>query len=277
MLNSFDLADIIGSILVLAILAYTAYRVLAIRRESSGGPYRNQALGIGLVSAALAVYFLEHLVYSYVPTSNTTEAFFGPPGLPTFILILLLLFYVVDSFVLTVRRSDPLLRDNFHWRRVRLVLWPLIVCSGVLVSVENFVFQMWEGYAPGTPPWWVPAVFVSMLGSSVVNAIMSPLAWWRTKDPILRRQIVWFGPFVILFWLGQLWFSYSPRGSVEGLFVFYALFLASGYCLLRSAGSLALPHSLSGNAIEHGGKGPSATTVTKQHAPAIHLISKLKG
>jgi len=233
MLSGLELANLIVSTLILALLAYTAYDAFTIRGKSSVGPYRNQALGIGLMALALAVYSTEHFVYSYYPPNTPTPISLGLPvgplGLSTFILTLLLLFGLVDLSALSGRKLDPLHKDRLHWSRVRFVLWPLFIVSGATVAGEDLVFQVWKGYSPGTPPWWVPAVFVAFLGTSIVNAIVLLLTIRRTKELVLRRQLAWFGLFAFLFWTGQ---------------IFYALFLISGYCLLRSAKSLSPAHTL---------------------------------
>jgi hypothetical protein len=244
MLGNFDLVNVAVSVLILAILTYTAYKAISIWRATSVGPLRFQAIGIGLVATAFAFFLLNQVAYYYIPISYTaqctqcTPGSGGPAGLPLMLLVLLLLFYEVDSSVLAGRRFDPLHRDTLHWSRVRIVLWPLIAGLGMIIAVENVVNQMWRGFAPGTPPFWIPAAFVSIGGPLILGLVMLPLTAWRAKDPAVRIQLAWFGLFAILFFLGLLSLP-VPLDSGTVLLVFCAFFLSSTFCLLMSVRSLA--------------------------------------
>jgi uncharacterized membrane protein len=251
MLSNFDLVNITVSVLILAMLTYTAYKAFSIWRATSVGPFRNQAIGIGLLATSFAVFLLNQVAYYYIPLKYTaqctqcTPGEGGPAGLPTFLLVLLLLFYEVDSSVPAGRRLDPLHRDTLRWSWVRIVLWPLIAGLGMIIAVEDIVYQVWRGFAPGTPPFWVPAAIVSIGVPLILGLIMLPLTAWRAKDSVLRIQLAWFGLFAILFFLGQLFLPFSLDSGVV-LLVFCAFFLSSAYCLLMSARSLAESYSHAG-------------------------------
>src|SRR5579864_7773784 len=110
----------VSAVLLILAFAYTSYWAFGIRHALAVERYKNQALGIGLIAIALGLIILNPGNPSTVPGVAFLQA------LPL-TLLEVFTFYWVDASVLASRRSDPLLRDTFRWRRLRFVLWAIII------------------------------------------------------------------------------------------------------------------------------------------------------
>jgi hypothetical protein len=194
------------------IFLFPAYWAFDIRRALAVRLYRNQALGIALVSVG---FFVFGIVVS---------------TLVTYDLALLIIFYWLDSSVLAARRSDPLLRDTLHWTRLRIVVWALVLI-GLGVSTAFVLINGDITYIPSDvvgmnlatlPDFAVPLVALVLL----------PLVARRSKDHALRRHISWFGVFAVL------QFAAILGATVLGGASYFVGFAFGGYCLFRSARAL---------------------------------------
>lgn len=217
---------ITGGVLSQALFAYTAYWAFNIRRALVVRVYRNQALGIGLVALSWILIFFNNIFFGGVLFTEFV-AFFAINNL-----VGLMLFYFIDNAVLAGRRSDPLLRDTLHWQRLRAMLWPLaFVSTGISISLAVY-FQLTTGSEPQ---------FMVFVGYLLIYVIEPPsltallVTALRSKDPLLRRQLVWFGLFLLM--LAFVDFS-RVTNLLNGIGIFVGL-IVGGYCLYRSARSLA--------------------------------------
>lgn len=252
MLDSLELEEVIGSLVVLLAFGYAAFWAFSVRRGLAVRLYRRQALGIGLVSITVAWftflfdgggYFL-----SSAPDLVTDLQF------TVFLLSLVPVFYWTDVSLLAVRSSDPLERDLFHWSRARVVLWgTLAVIALTIVAFDTYLGiypQVLEEVAnsscafcpPGTPGVVAPILILVVLGVPLVAAaLLLPFAARRSKDITLRRHLKWFGMaivFVVLFFVVVFFLPQANPDSSSNLLaepVAVLLFAASGYCLYRSA------------------------------------------
>jgi uncharacterized membrane protein len=223
------LANIVP-LLYVAVLAYTVYLSVTLRRALSVGEYRKQALGVGLVALAWMLLLLDYVVQAVTGSWAIFSVGFG--------LVMMTLFYWIDSSVLAARRTDPLVRDTLWWARLRYVLWALIVGATVGAASLASYYQA----TIGTEPWfmfngqygvgYMPAWFVLAAG-----VIALPVSASRARDKLLRRNIGWLGAFVILIQI----VGFEPSSVANSQFgIFGVLFLAS-LCLHLSARSL-VPH-----------------------------------
>ena len=157
----------IGGLLVAIsfMFLYPAFWAFKIRRALAVRLYRNQALGIGLISVAfLAAVFDD---------TGTTYSF-----------ALLLIFYWIDVSFLAARRSDPLLRDTLHWSKLRIILWALGI-----ISVAAWI--------SGIPPIdTIGKIFVATLIPASGVALIA-VALRRSRNPTLSRNLAWFGLFAM--------------------------------------------------------------------------------
>jgi len=211
------------------IFAYTVYLALSIRRALSVGAYRNQALGVGLVALAWILLLLD---YAVLGATHDYGPFSGVVGL-----VMIMLFYWVDSSVLAARRSDPLLRDTLKWRWLRVVIWVLIVSATVVAASLASYYQITTGIEPqfmygqgyGFGVGYLPATIVVIAG-----IVALPISAYRTKDRFLRRSLEWFGAFVVIL---------PIVGATTVPIETFAALTVAGYCLYRSARSL-VPHGI---------------------------------
>ena len=223
------LANIVPFLYV-AVLAYTIYLSITVRRALSVGEYRKQTLGVGLIALAWMLLLLNYGVQAVTGSYALFSLGFG--------LVMMTLFYCIDSSVLAARRTDPLVRDTFWWTKLRYLLWALTFAATVAAASLAYYYQATTGTEPlfmyngqyGVG--YMPAWFVLAAG-----IIMLPVCASRARDKLLRRNIGWLGAFVILIQIVGV----EPSSVANSQFgIFGVLFIAS-LCLYESARSL-VPH-----------------------------------
>jgi hypothetical protein len=212
---------------------YVALRAIEVKGALAVPSYRRQALGVVLLSILLALNLAGSTVSGYLVYGNAGGAI-GNGAFGIFFILLLALFYFVDSSVIVSRRTDPLSRDTLRWSKLRFVLWVAVIPAAVLVIPVDILSA---GIATGPPPAWtiyilVPGIFVP----PIAGAIFLPLASRRAGDPAFKRHMKWFGAAALLFFLG-LFFGNNPNVAV-GLFLTYVFDLGIAYALYRSVFSL---------------------------------------
>ena len=238
---SSDIIAIILSVVTvvpLAIVLYAGYWAFDIRHALVVRVYRNQALGVGLLSV-----FLIYLTFI---------AALGPPGGPYGAVIGFLelmfgvigflgLLYFVDSSMLASRRSDPLLRDTLHWSKVRYVIWGYeifaaffaVVDAGLSLihGVPSSLMQFMNfGFSFSFPFVFLVPVFSFL--------VLFP-AWLRAKDRQLRQHFKWLGLMAVAVIIFDFAFpSGGPFATTAGTALAIVLTSFIGYCLYKSARSL---------------------------------------
>jgi hypothetical protein len=196
------------------IFLFPAYWAFDIRRALAVRVYRNQALGIGLVS--LAFLFLG----IFISTSFSYN------------LSLIVIFYWLDASILAARRSDPLLRDTLRWSKLRSVVWAMNL---IAIGVGAF-FVVSKGdisYMPSDAIWG-NVVVLPDFAIPILALVFLPLVARRSGDSTLRRHIEWFGVFAVLQFVAIL-----GGATIIGGASYFVGFAFGGYCLFRSARSLA--------------------------------------
>lgn len=241
MAGSVDLLGIFLPILMMLIFAYAAYWAFAIRKSLAVRVYRNQALGVGLIALGPIAFSLELLALGSpaVPTPPLIFAVYLATGFG----LTLLTFYWIDASVLAARRGDPLLRNTFHWTRLRFLLWTLIIAGEVAVVIVfvlggslNF-FYPFSGQAVSNL-WLLPTLVTAISGVVVVPTIA-----FRSRDAVFRTHLRWFalfeGTVLILIAASALGIVLITSISASGSsLIEFASLLAGGYFLYRSARSL---------------------------------------
>jgi hypothetical protein len=179
---------------------YSLYWAFSLRHVLAVRLYRNQALGIGLIT--LAIWF----------TLGTTSLNPNPLQLYTFIyqgsfvLLFIVLFYWIDASLLAFRRLDPLLRDTFHWNKLRLPLWTVnITLWGILFSIISYAVirndvslmnQINTSFNNPLLNLILPfIVFIPIICAIIFLPTMAIRAKW---DKPLRRHFAWFALFAVL-------------------------------------------------------------------------------
>jgi len=229
--------NVVGVVFAIAsqgIFLYAAYWAFSIRRALAVRIYRNQALGVGLISLSWIIVFVNYVIVSQ---------FLGFVAYTIIdVLVWAIFLYFVDSSVLDGRQSDPLLRDTLHWRRARLWIWGLFIATGLASILATTYYE-------------VTGVDFSTLSPLVSNVLLSPYSWLvglvglvalpisaaRSKDPLLRRQLLWFIGFVLAVagvGLGNSISASAFAASSLPTYLLFALLLAGGFCLYKSSKSL---------------------------------------
>ncbi len=157
----------------------------------------------------------------------------------------MILFYWIDASAPVARRSDPLLRDTFHWRQSRTLLWTfnIVIIGSYLFTVT---YLQATGKLPSTsnpPPdlIFLFALFISpVLVPMISGAALLPIWARRSRDTTLRRHLRWFGLFSLFLLVGTLASIVAYPEHHAGIgFLTYASLFVGGYFLYRSARSLA--------------------------------------
>jgi hypothetical protein len=211
----------VGLALGLFPFLYPAYWAFSIRRALAVRLFRNQALGIGLVS----ISFLAAIV------DNTGTAYS---------ISLFVIFYWIDASMLATRRSDPLLRDTLHWSSLRMVLWMILLVVGVPQMINGVLTGNYT-YIPGNDI----LGFLTVAGFTIIplmGTVLFALVSRRSKDTTLRRHLAWFGLFVLSQAVTILFASsvYSGGGAT-----YFVGFTFGGFFLYKSAKSLVPLNRLS--------------------------------
>jgi len=228
-----------ASVVPEVILLYAGYWAFSIRRSLFTGVYRSQAFWIGF----FGVYFVPYVspAFNLVHSNPLVEYFVGATY---YIVLAFLIFRLVDVDVQVARRSDPLLRDTLHWKRLRLVVWLVMVVSAAFALYFLAIQDLFPGLPrPGS------ALFLSQGGVYVPFLVTGApallLSANRSKDPYFRGTLMWFGLFFLGFLAIGIGYLYSTvafgqeviSGDVlSGIGTFVFAFMA--YCLYRSARSL---------------------------------------
>ncbi len=210
---------------------YAAFWAFSIWRRLSVRLYRNQAFGIGIVAASFALLDLDQ----FTPVVTGAEAGGSEsPFSTSFFLILFLvfvvLFYWIDASILAARRADPLLRDTLYWRRLRFVFWVILVGSAVVSILLQMQFLF----------------LIVLFIVPISGAVFLPIAASRSGDASLRRQLKWFGAFVLLLLVVSILAGSSGQGA--NVYIVAATLggiYAADYCLYKSAKSLVPLNRLS--------------------------------
>jgi len=181
----FALAVIFGELLPAAVGFYAAYWAFSIRRELVGRVYRNHALWLGV----LCILIEAAKPFQSISSTNVTIALL----LNLFtIMLLAFVFAFIDSTVVVARLSDPLFRRILHWDRLRIALW----CDLGLTAI----FFVYTAVSPSfNASAWAILGFPLVLLPFVLGAPAVLIGARRSKDPVLRGSLKWFGAVLLLF------------------------------------------------------------------------------
>ncbi len=225
-------------IVSLLLFAYAAYWALYTRKALAVRMYRNQALGVASVSIAFGLLIAESLAGTVLEGPGYQP---GAAVVDTALLIFLVFFYWVDASAVAARRSDPLLRDIFHWRRVRNALWGI----QIITYSSYFIVAALTRKTPGLDvPTGLDPILTTLFNlvsifrfpmaiiPFVSGIIILPIGARRSGDFVLRKHLQWFGLTAAAIFVAGLINNFFPPLTFPFLIV-------SGYCLYRSAKSLA--------------------------------------
>jgi hypothetical protein len=235
-LASSDLSLVLEPIIALASISlgiYTVFWAFKIRQILFVKVYRDQALGIGMITllvvTVLTVFDLVEISYPFLAG-----------GAPFFLWgVSFVLFYWINASVMSGRLTDPLFRDTAGWKKLRFVILGLMV-FGVISSVGLILYNavMFErGHSVAAALW----LFSPLFEAGGTGAVVLPIVARRSSDNSLREHLQWFGlmGIVLLIVLPIGIVSDSLKlDSVANNLVLNSLLFVMTYFLYRSAKSL---------------------------------------
>ena len=230
----FALAIVLNDLLPGAVAWYATYWAFSIRHSLVGRVYRDHALWLGAICLILGVG-------SPIGNASSNNAIVSFAIVLYTIVSIVVLFAFVDSTVPVARRSDPLLRGILRWEEVRILIWSDV---GLLT-----IFFVYSDVSPSfnSSPWAVLG-FPLVLFPLVLAVLALLVGARRSRDPLLRGSLAWFGA-VLLLALVRVLISlvemailnittYDSTYSYPAL-AFAPAFILGAYALYRSARSLA--------------------------------------
>jgi len=223
---------ILGTVVPMSVLLYGTYWALSFRRALIGRIYRSHALWLGVICVLLMfnAFF-----------NSSSNAIISEVGAPVLFLIFPILFAFIDSSVRVARRSDPLLRSNLRWEKLRQVIWADIAALEALIVLSTFSSA---GNSDLANILWV--IFASFPFITGGPALL--IAARRSGDLVLRGSLKWIGVtllFGILSVVVSSILSSIPSISTFDYYYSYpalilgAIRIGTAYSLYRSARSLA--------------------------------------
>jgi hypothetical protein len=230
MLGTLDIISIATYVVGFIFYGFVAYSAVAIGRALSDRVYRRQA--IGLASVTMLLILLDVFSTIYPPGSNDSQLFFVL-GFSLFYAVFIGTYYWIDASIRAARVTDPLNRDTWHWSKLRLAFWGYDIGAFFFFLIAGLLF----GVAFSNGP---PIFVVFLLGPLFImvfsGVVALPVAAHRSKDRILKKNLDWFGVYVIVVLSFEfLWSSFVNATNLEALIVE----VVGGYFLYRSAKSLA--------------------------------------
>lgn len=247
----------VGFIGLFIIWGLSVYWAFSLRHFLSAQLYRKQALGEGLVAIGLASFNAWNLVFYGVQGNIHPSTIESDISLSAIMLSIVLAFYWIDSSVLAARKSDPLYRDVFHWSKVRLVIWAMVVGSVLLfcslaVVAPSFLIQ--GSVTTGSPTvLFLVLFFTALICTFGLGLVLLLVSGRRSRDQTLRRNLEWFALLAVSVLVFFVLDSATGNGSPGTLSSFFGggdslsmVFISASYCIYRSVKSLAPVNRLAG-------------------------------
>jgi hypothetical protein len=227
--------------LICVIFLYGVYWGLDVRQGLAVRLYRDQALGVSLVSLGIFSVFVVNIfstmVFPDVPALASSTSF-----QTRFYLWILLTMFWIDTSMRASRDMDPLSRDSLHWSKVRYNVWGLnflgiAVFALYLAATGNYALL---DNTPSNAPQAVIGFVVNMplFATFISGVIALPIGAIRSKDRSFRGQLLWFSLSLLSFFVFSVLAADAPDGSALQNGYYGLGFLLLGYCLYRSAHSL---------------------------------------
>jgi hypothetical protein len=152
----------------------------------------------------------------------------------------LALLYWTNTSVRAARKSDPLLRDTFRWSRLRLVLLVAVIAATIYDSA-NILYNVLNGHpVTATATGFLAITFeIPVLVPIVAAAFILPVAGLRSRDPVLRKHLLWFGLFAVFLLVFIEVLSTAFTDPLQIVLTEDLGLVLGGYCIYKSAKSLA--------------------------------------
>jgi hypothetical protein len=214
---------------VVAMYSYGAVWAFRIRRALMSPLFRERARWVGVVGLFFAILVASNLLIRAFAVNNFYLSFLeycitNAAGLVTFAWI--------DTTIKMARRSDPLNRNTLKWKQLRYVIWTFtfITTAGSLFSVAYMRLNFFS--SAGASGDFVTGAF----GWVLFGFIALVLSYRRSRDPILKEHLKWFGLFLFVLFVVDTVLSKDILGFI---IADEALLALDAYFLYRGVKSLA--------------------------------------
>jgi hypothetical protein len=232
--------------LILASFVLAGARALLMFRGLKVPTYRNQALGLAGIALYICFLFL-WISFGPSPIGSTASTVAGAAADLGIVVVVMAW---IDATVKVAKKSDPFEQDALHYSVVRYI-WFLAtavpVALGLALDPVSLVISVSVALPTavqliGYSPYAVSFIFGTLFILSSAR---------RSRDKTFHTHLRWFSFFllfitttfivtaVLKFYFGGN-YQLIGAGGVATYVQFIVLFTAAGYCLFRSAGSLAL-------------------------------------
>ena len=236
---------VLGAVVV-ALYAYGAVWAFRIRDALMTPLYRSRAQWVGVVAIFFAILVSSNLIIRLAAPDNfylslLEYCIVDVAGIVTLAWI--------DTTMKLARRLDPLNRNTFKWKQLRILIWvfTFLTTFGSLFAVIYFRSNF---FAPGGSAGnfiggsfgWVLLGFIALI-----------LSYRRSRDPILKEHLKWFGLFLFVLFIIDTVLSKEIdafRIAGEVLLALDAYFLYRGVKSLAPLSRVPLESGTSGSGIE---------------------------
>lgn len=243
---SLAIPSIVGELVLAGVFSFAAFWGFAIGKGLRLRIYRRQALLVSVAGAYFAGQWLVQAVFDpFYPygtgVSRLVVDVYNDFGFAV-------IFGWIDASIPLLQRSDRFLRDPLNWKKLRYLLWGLVI-AGAIGTALQFLGILNDPV--------LSDVFTSTQYPAIlVGALALGLGIRRGNDPVLEKHLKWFGRSAVMIILAFLIGHFShglqflpAAGSLYVQTVQYVLLTLAGIFLFRSARDLVplspiLPESL---------------------------------
>jgi len=232
--------DLVSTFIEWAIYLYAAYWAFSISRALNVSSYKAQAFFVGAISLYA---FLGDL--SPQTSSNSIINFLI---VSYYAVLPVLIFFWADSSIRLGRRSDPLVRDTFQWKNLRIFIFAIIVL-GLILSFGSFILVSGSAlFGSGSASLILTfGLFLLYFPPLVAATPALFLVSRRSGDPVFHRSLKWFTFGLFSYLIGIVIFSLPAVGvnqvnTTTLILLSIALNIAitvAAYCLYRCGRALA--------------------------------------
>jgi hypothetical protein len=236
-----DLLLFVLGAVVVAMYSYGAVWAFRILKALMTPLYRERARWVGVVAIFFGILVASNLLIRAFAESNFYLSFLeyfitNAAGMVTLAWI--------DTTIKMARRSDPLNRNTIKWKQLRYVIWAFtfITSAGSLVSVAYLRLNFFS--SSGASGDFVSGAF----GWVLFGFIALVLSYRRSRDPILKEHLKWFGLFLFVLFIVNTVLSHNIYGFIiadEALLALDAYFLYRGVKSLAPLSKVPLERAVS--------------------------------
>lgn len=203
MLSSFDLIYYTLAATIVLALGYTVLVGFKIRLTLIDKLRRDQIYGLSLAALGMGVSVIGGVLLTDLSRGGRlNDVFYQQARFSISYIGAALILYGIDSAVSAARLTDPFLRDERRWVLVRITVWTLFGAAIVIAAFYLFNSHTYTYTYSGNRQNAVQQqVFYLPLFAANLAGVVLALLSLRSKDPFLRRHLIWvslFPAFVVV-------------------------------------------------------------------------------